>query len=121
MGQTVAMSLKDEFARDGAIVLRGVVSPHELSLLTTGIDAVVRHPSTRAKVASTPDDPGFFIENFNTWRVHAEFAHFVKHTKLTAIAAELPRAKSISMYHEHVLVKETGTRQRTPWHQDQPY
>ena len=24
-------------------------------------------------------------------------------------------------YHDHVLVKEGGTRQRTPWHQDQPY
>ena len=24
-------------------------------------------------------------------------------------------------YHDHVLVKEGRTRQRTPWHQDQPY
>ncbi len=24
-------------------------------------------------------------------------------------------------YHDHVLVKEPGTTQRTPWHQDQPY
>ena len=24
-------------------------------------------------------------------------------------------------YHDHVLVKEGGTAQRTPWHQDQPY
>ena len=25
------------------------------------------------------------------------------------------------LYHDHVLVKEPGTKQRTPWHQDQPY
>ena len=25
------------------------------------------------------------------------------------------------LYHDHVLVKEPGTRQRTPWHQDLPY
>ena len=121
MGQTVAMSLKDEFARDGAIVLRGVVSPHELTLLTTGIDAVVRHPSPRAKVASTPDDPGFFIEDFNTWRDHPEFSEFVMNTKLSQLAAELTSSSTIRMYHDHVLVKEPGTRQRTPWHQDQPY
>jgi ectoine hydroxylase-related dioxygenase (phytanoyl-CoA dioxygenase family) len=121
MSLKVAMSLKDEFARDGAIVLRGVVSPHELSLLTTGIDEVVRHPSPRAKVASTPDDPGFFIEDFSTWRDHPEFAEFVMHTKLSKIAAELTGSSTIRMYHDHVLVKEPGTRQRTPWHQDQPY
>ena len=25
------------------------------------------------------------------------------------------------LYHDHVLVKEPGTTQTTPWHQDQPY
>jgi ectoine hydroxylase-related dioxygenase (phytanoyl-CoA dioxygenase family) len=28
---------------------------------------------------------------------------------------------SVRLYHDHVLVKEPGTRQRTPWHQDIPY
>ena len=27
----------------------------------------------------------------------------------------------VRLYHDHVLVKEGGTEQRTPWHQDQPY
>ena len=27
----------------------------------------------------------------------------------------------VRLYHDHMLVKEPGTRQRTPWHQDQPY
>ena len=27
----------------------------------------------------------------------------------------------VRLYHDHVLVKEPGTRQRTPWHQDLPY
>ena len=29
--------------------------------------------------------------------------------------------RSVRLFHDHVLVKEAGTRQRTPWHQDQPY
>jgi len=28
---------------------------------------------------------------------------------------------SARLYHDHMLVKEPGTRQPTPWHQDQPY
>jgi ectoine hydroxylase-related dioxygenase (phytanoyl-CoA dioxygenase family) len=72
-------------------------------------------------VASAPDDPGFFVEDFCRWRDIPQFEEFVTSTRLARIAAELMRSTSVTMYHDHVLVKEPGTRQRTPWHQDQPY
>jgi ectoine hydroxylase-related dioxygenase (phytanoyl-CoA dioxygenase family) len=31
------------------------------------------------------------------------------------------RSASARLYHDHMLTKEPGTRQTTPWHQDQPY
>jgi ectoine hydroxylase-related dioxygenase (phytanoyl-CoA dioxygenase family) len=31
------------------------------------------------------------------------------------------QSQSVRLYHDHLLVKEPGTRQPTPWHQDQPY
>jgi ectoine hydroxylase-related dioxygenase (phytanoyl-CoA dioxygenase family) len=31
------------------------------------------------------------------------------------------RSSTSRFFHEHVLVKEPGTEQRTPWHHDQPY
>ena len=31
------------------------------------------------------------------------------------------RSATVRLYHDHVLVKEPGTRTTTPWHQDQPY
>ena len=27
----------------------------------------------------------------------------------------------VNLFHEHVLVKEIGSKKRTPWHQDQSY
>lgn len=30
-------------------------------------------------------------------------------------------SETARLYHDHLLVKEPNTRQRTPWHQDQPY
>jgi ectoine hydroxylase-related dioxygenase (phytanoyl-CoA dioxygenase family) len=30
-------------------------------------------------------------------------------------------SNTVRIYHDHLLVKEPGTRQPTPWHQDQPY
>jgi ectoine hydroxylase-related dioxygenase (phytanoyl-CoA dioxygenase family) len=38
-----------------------------------------------------------------------------------ALAAALMATPQVRLYHDHVLVKEGRTRQRTPWHQDQPY
>ena len=46
---------------------------------------------------------------------------FIETSGVAAIAAELMGSRTVRLYHDHVLVKEPGTRQRTPWHQDQPY
>ncbi len=36
-------------------------------------------------------------------------------------AGRLMQSKTVRLYHDHMLTKEPGTRQPTPWHQDQPY
>ncbi len=115
------MGIVDDYRTDGAVILRGVVTPKEIELLSVGIDAVIDCPSPRAKVASASDDPGFFLEDFTTWREHREFGEFLRSTQLPEIAASLTGSQTIGLYHDHVLVKQSGTRQRTPWHQDQPY
>ena len=118
---TLDHDVVERFRAEGVVVLRGLVTEPEIELLRRGIDAVVDHPSPRAKVASLPDDPGFFIEDFCTWREHSEFEHFIRNTKLIGAAAQLMESRTVRLYHDHVLVKQAGTRQRTPWHQDQPY
>jgi len=37
------------------------------------------------------------------------------------MAAELMQSQTVRIFHEHVLVKEPGTSNPTPWHHDQPY
>ncbi len=117
----VERSTIDTYRNEGVTILRGVVTGSELESLRAGIDAVVARPSARAKVASSADDPGLFIEDFCTWRERPEFGDFLRTTRLPAIAARLMGSDRVVMYHDHVLVKEPRTRQRTPWHQDQPY
>lgn len=114
-------ALIDAFARDGAVCLRGLLSPDEVALLRQGIDANIAAPSPRAKVASRPDDPGFFIEDFCCWQDNAAYRRFIFDSPLAAAAARLMKSREVRLYHDHMLTKEPGTRQRTPWHQDQPY
>ena len=98
------MGLVDDYRTDGAVILRGVITPKEIELLSVGIDAVIDCPSSRAKVASASDDPGFFLEDFTTWREHREFGEFLRSTQLPEIAASLTGSQTIALYHDHVLV-----------------
>jgi ectoine hydroxylase-related dioxygenase (phytanoyl-CoA dioxygenase family) len=111
----------DAFQRDGAVCLRQVLSSDDVALLRAGIDANLARPSCRAKVASRPDDPGRFIEDFCSWQENEHYRRFIFESPLAAAAGALMRSRTVRLYHDHMLTKEAGTRQRTPWHQDQPY
>ena len=113
--------LIEAFARDGAVCLRSLLNTDEVALLRTGIDANIAAPSPRAKVASRPDDPGFFIEDFCCWPDNDAYRRVIFDSPLAAAAGRLMQSQSVRLYHDHMLTKEPGTRQRTPWHQDQPY
>ncbi len=109
------------FQRDGAVVLRGILSPEEVTTLQRGIDTNLAAPSPRAIVASQPDDPGFFIEDFCNWSHNADYRSTAFDTPLAAAAGLLMGSRQVRLYHDHMLTKEPGTRAQTPWHQDQPY
>ena len=111
----------DAYAKDGAICLRGLLDEAEIATLRAGIDANLARPSPRAKVASAGDDPGLFIEDFCCWSENEHYRRFIHDSPLAAVAARLTGSRTVRLYHDHMLTKEAGTRQRTPWHQDQPY
>jgi ectoine hydroxylase-related dioxygenase (phytanoyl-CoA dioxygenase family) len=109
------------FERDGAVCIRGLFSAAELAAAAEGIEHNIRSPSANAKIASTPDDPGFFFQDFCNWSRFPEYRAIIFRSAAAAVAAQLMAASLVRLYHDHLLVKEPGTRQRTPWHQDQPY
>jgi ectoine hydroxylase-related dioxygenase (phytanoyl-CoA dioxygenase family) len=111
----------DAFQRDGAVVLRQLLLPHEVELLRAGIDENLAHPSPRAKVASSANDPGWFIEDFCCWEENERYREFIFASALGEVGARLMGSTTARLYHDHMLTKEPGTQQRTPWHQDQPY
>ena len=111
----------ERFQRDGAVCIRGLFSPAEMTVLRAGIDENLAHPSPRARVASGANDPGGFVEDFCNWQDNASYRRFIFDSALSEAAGRLMRAATARLYHDHMLTKEPGTRQPTPWHQDQPY
>lgn len=111
----------DAFRRDGAACLRGLLTPDEVALATEGIEAVLARPGGLALRASRPGD-GSFVEDFRNWtEVPAIERLATGSAALAEAAARLTGSATVRLHHDHVLVKEAGTAQRTPWHQDQPY
>ena len=110
-----------DFARDGAVVVRKLFSADEMSLLERGIETNMAEPSSLAIVASRPDDPGYFIEDFCNWQRIPEYREFIFQSSAGEVAGQLMQSKTVRLYHDHLLVKEPKTVQKTPWHQDQPY
>ncbi|MFO1034983.1 MAG: phytanoyl-CoA dioxygenase family protein [Hyphomicrobiales bacterium] len=117
------MSQKDiEFYQEnGAIVIRKAFSSDHVALLEQGIAANMASPSGLAMVASRPEDPGYFIEDFCNWQRIAAYRTFLETSPAAEIAGQLMGCKTVRLYHDHLLVKEPKTVARTPWHQDQPY
>ena len=109
------------FARDGVACVRQVLSAREVAAAAAAIDVVLARRGPLAQVASDGDDPGAFAEDFCRWREVPQIEQLALHSRVPAVAAALMATPQVRFYHDHVLVKEPGTAQRTPWHQDQPY
>jgi ectoine hydroxylase-related dioxygenase (phytanoyl-CoA dioxygenase family) len=110
----------DAYRRDGAVCVRGALGADEVAMASRGIDAVLADPSPLAIRASAAED-GAFVEDFcNGGRV-PEFEALARTSRLAEMAGTLTGSRAIRLYHDHVLVKEPGTEQPTPWHQDLPY
>ena len=118
---SLSPSVIHDYQRDGAVVIRGALDASELAQLERGIEANLAAPGPLAAVASAADDPGRFFEDFCNWQRIPEYEHIMRHSALPSISAKLMQSQRVRLYHDHLLVKEAGTRQPTPWHQDQPY
>jgi len=82
------------FARDGAVVLRGLLNANELAQLTAGIEHNLAHLSPLALVASQADDPGRFVEDFCTWQANPAYAAVLQHSALPRVARQLMQSQT---------------------------
>jgi ectoine hydroxylase-related dioxygenase (phytanoyl-CoA dioxygenase family) len=113
--------LIERFQRDGAVRIPQLFTARELEDLRAGIDMNLAQLSPRAKVASDPADPGRFVEDFCNWQENPLYRRIIFDSALAETAGRLMQSQTVRLYHDHMLTKEPGTRQPTPWHQDQPY
>ena len=74
MRVTLDASVIADYARDGAVVVRGAFTPDEVALVTEGIEANLASPGPLVAVASDPDDPVAFQFDFQPAQCGADAA-----------------------------------------------
>lgn len=111
----------DAFQNDGAVALRGVFSKEWIEKLARGLDKNMEDPGEHRRNYTKDGDPGHFFGDYCNWQRIGEYEDFVRNSPAAAIARELMGSETSVFFHEHVVVKEPGTLDPTPWHHDQPY
>jgi len=108
----------EEFQRDGCTVVRGAFADW-VDVIAAGIDRNMAEPGEYASENAVTE--GRFFDDYVNWTRIPEFERIARESPAAQIAARAMRSTSAQFFHDHVLVKESGTPKATPWHQDGPY
>ena len=113
--------LRNEFLENGVVLLKQIVEPRWILELQKGVEYNFKHPSKYKCVYEERNGEEVFYDDYCNWKRINEYRSFIYNSRISKIAASLMNSKKVNLFHEHVLVKEKGSRKRTPWHQDQGY
>jgi len=109
------------FARDGVVVVRGLLAPSELELIAVGIGKVMAENGSPSVATGSADEPGRMVEDVARWAEIDELGKIALRSAVAKTAAELMDSPTARFYHEHSVVKEAGGDETSIWRQDQPY
>ncbi len=108
------------FEKDGVVLIKGVFKDW-VKTLRKGIDNNMQSPGPFGKNYTKEGAGGQFFGDYCNWQRIDEYREFLFNSPAAQVCAELVQSNTVRIFHEHVLVKEPGTTQKTPWHHDQPY
>ena len=109
------------FRRDGAVKLSQVFASDWIDTLRRGVDRNMTEPGPYGRRYTSDGGPGGFFGDYCNWQRIPEYRSFLNESPAADLAGALMGSETVVLFHEHVLVKEPGTVERTPWHHDQPY
>ena len=114
-------SIINNYNNNGVIVLRNIITKKWINILKKGLKKNFKNPSKYKCVYEKINKKELFYDDYCNWRRIEEYKNFIFQSNIANIAKILMQSNKVNLFHEHVLVKEIGSKKRTPWHQDQSY
>jgi ectoine hydroxylase-related dioxygenase (phytanoyl-CoA dioxygenase family) len=112
----VSEELVDQFERDGAVCIREAVDAEVAASVLANIDTLIADENDRW---TTIRSGGF--SDRHLWPTMPWMYEFCANTRLPAIVGSLLHSSEMRLFFDHIFVRDAGTQQDTPWHQDRPY
>lgn len=109
------------FEADGVVCLRQRFESHWLKLLAEGFEDNLAEPGPNASQFTPAGNPGGYFDDFLVWHRIQEYRDFIFDSPAAEIAGRLMRSSQVRHFLENTLIKEPGTREVAPWHQDLSY
>jgi ectoine hydroxylase-related dioxygenase (phytanoyl-CoA dioxygenase family) len=119
-GDTLPGATIESFRLDGAVLLKGYFRDW-VDVLRAGVERNLAEPGPNQRVYTPKGGSGRFVGDYCNWARIPEYRRFIFESPAAPIARQLMGSRTVRIFHEHVLIKEPGTRELTPWHHDQPY
>ena len=108
------------FKNEGAICIRNVFAAEDVEMLRKEVEHVLLNPGPYGRDYSDPDGARFYGEIFVS-AYNTVVKDLLLNSVLGEIAGQLMESSKAQFFFDHLLVKEAGPIQPTPWHQDAPY
>jgi ectoine hydroxylase-related dioxygenase (phytanoyl-CoA dioxygenase family) len=110
---------QDAYERDGVVSIRNAFESSWVSFLAEAIEETMASPGPNAEELSK--GAGRFFGDLEMAERLPKFRKFALESPTAEIAGRVMNATRVNFFYDQLLVKEPGTCERTPWHQDQPY
>ena len=111
---------RQQYADDGVTVVRGAFDGAWVDRMRAVADRSMSELTPLTREYDTNPGGRFHAATFR-WLDDPDLDAFVRESPAGRIAGELMAASTVSFFFDHLLVKEPGTENPTPWHQDLPY
>ena len=138
--------ISSEFQNNGVVLLKKIIDQKWIEELRKGIEYNFQNPSEYKCVYEKLDDKEIFYDDYCNWNRIAEYRTFIFNSNISKINKFSWKIKKIEIFSENLknekvlnfgddekelfsiiknyklfdqLIKEKGSKKRTPWHQDQ--
>jgi ectoine hydroxylase-related dioxygenase (phytanoyl-CoA dioxygenase family) len=112
---------REDYERDGVVRLRAIFPREWLAFLADAVEEAMASPGPHAEEYTPRGNTGRFFGDLELAERLPRFRRFALESPAAEIAGRTMSASRVNFFYDQLLVKEPGTAERTPWHQDQPY
>ena len=108
-----------EYLDNGVVMLPHVFSMGWIEYLREATEVAMANPGPHGEEYAKGD--GRFFGDLDVAKRHNPFRDFIHQSPAAQIIGTIMASNNVNFFYDQLLVKEPGTGEKTPWHQDQPY